>query len=127
VSKRVLAVLERAYRGAVEEQYAHVLWLLWSLQRMGGRVAVLLRGNTTLYARRDQRWPELTIGGCAIPAPGYESSLGGLLADGGAVYVLDDDLRRLRLGLDELSRGVEAVGAAELPALFSSYDTVWYL
>jgi len=127
VSTRVLAVLERAYRGAVEEQYAHVLWLLWSLRRMGGTIAVLLRGNATLYARRDQQWPGLTVGGLAIPGPEYESSLGGLLADGGAVYVVESDLRGLRLQAGELGNGVETVSQADLPHLFSAYDTVWYI
>jgi hypothetical protein len=127
VSPRVLAVLERAYRGTVEEQYAHVLWLLWSLRKFGGTVAVLLRGNATLYARRHQSPPDLTVGGVAVPAPDYEAAVVGLLADGGMVYVVDSDQGRLRLDRGELCAGVETIGSGDLPRLFSSYDAVWYL
>lgn len=127
VTPHVLAVIEKAYRGTVEEQYAHVVWLLWSLRRLGGTIAILLRGNATLYARRDQRCPDLTVGGLAIPSPEYESSIDGLLADGGAVYVLESDLRRLQLDPAALCTGVAAISHADVPRLFFSYDTVWYL
>lgn len=124
---RVLAVLERAYRGTVEEQYAHVLWLLWSLRKLGGTIAVLLRGNATLYARRHQTSPDLTVGGVAVPAPDYEASIEGLLADGGRVYIVDSDRSRLSLDPAELCAGVETIGSGDLPRLFCSYDAVWYL
>jgi hypothetical protein len=127
VIPRVLAVIEKAYRGTVEEQYAHVVWLLWSLRRLGGTIAVLLRGNATLYARKDQRCPDLAVAGLAVPSPEYESTVDGLLSDGGAVYVLESDLERLRLEAGGLCTGVVAIRQADLPRLFLSYDTVWYL
>ncbi len=124
---RTLAIVERAYRGTLEEQYAHILWICWSLRKFGGEIDVLLRGNAVLYARRDQDRPELAIGEVAIPGlPDYLESVEGLLKDGSAVFAAGGDLDRLHLEPGQLHPGVHPVEASELADLFSAYDMIWY-
>jgi len=127
VKAQVLAVLERAYRGALEEQYAHVLWMLLSLLRLGGGIAVLLRGNAALYARRGQAWPALDVAGIRVPPPEYEAGVAGLLETGGSVFVMDADLGALGLTAPDLCAGVTVVTRDDVGRLFSSYASVWYL
>lgn len=123
----MLAVLERAYRGAAEEQYAHVLWMLLSLHRLGAGVALLLRGNAALYAQRGQRWPALEVAGVAVPAPGYEASVVELLGNGGRVYVVGADLDALGLREADLCTGTRIVDEAEAARLIPAFASTWYL
>jgi sulfur relay (sulfurtransferase) DsrF/TusC family protein len=124
---RCLAVLERAYRGALEEQYGHILWICWSICQMNRQIGVLLRGHAALYARCNCPPQSLTISGIAVHLPNYEESIRGLLSQGGTVYVVNADLDRLQLSADQLCSGVRAVDGAELTRLFADYDAVWYL
>lgn len=124
--RRYLGVIERAYRGTVEEQYGHILWICFSLHRMGGPIGVLLRGNAVLYARQDQQQLSMSVGGIPVSLPNYEVSVKGLLAEGAPVYALSSDLDRLQIAPDELCTGVMPIDAAGLPDLFSTYDVIWY-
>lgn len=125
--RRFLVIIERAYRGAVEEQYGHLPWICWSHDRMGGDIGVLLRGNAVFYACRDQRELSLTLGGMTLPnLYDYAASIEGLLADGRPVYVIDSDLARLQLQPGALRPGIERLDERDLTRLFSEYDAVWY-
>lgn len=125
--QRFLIVVEHAYTGAIEEQYGHVLWVCWSHQRMKCQIGVLLRGDAVLYARREQTSLALTVGDVRVSnLYDYLASIEGLLADGGSVYVLGDDLDRFRLDPAELCGGVEVIERSTLAELVASYDTVWY-
>lgn len=125
---RALAVVERAYRGAVEQQYAHVLWLALSLHHRMGGMGVLLRGPAVLYARRGQAAPALDVGRARLGSlPRYEAAVRDLLAAGAPVYV--DAASRRAAGLDEaaLLDGVEDVERERVAAVFAAYDRIWYL
>ena len=123
----MLAIVERAYRGAIEEQYAHILWLTHALRKMQGEVSLLLRGNAVLYARRGQLRPGLAIGGLEVDhLPDYGSALEALLADGVAVYALADDLRRLGVEARGLVPGVEQVELSGMARLCDRHGRIWY-
>jgi sulfur relay (sulfurtransferase) DsrF/TusC family protein len=124
--RRCLAVIERAYRGTLEEQYSHILWICLSLKKMGGQIGVLLRGNAVLYARRDQQQLSLTISDLPVALPDYETSVTGLIDAGTLVYVISANLDQLGLTPDDLCPGVEPIDAADLAQLCSTFDVIWY-
>lgn len=124
---RFLIVVERAYTGFVEEQYSTMPWICWSHQRMGGQVHVLLRSLAVLYALPDQPSSSLTIGGVVVcNTHSYAEDLRRLLAEGGAVSVIREDLRRLRIDAAALLPGVTLVERANLARLCLEHDGVWY-
>jgi hypothetical protein len=124
---RYLAIVERAFRGAVEEQYGHILAATLGFCKMGAPTDLLLRGNAVLYALRLGAHPRLQIGSEAVDTlPDYESALRRLIDGGAAAYVLADDCRRLRLEADRLVPGVREVARGDLASLVAAHDVVWY-
>jgi sulfur relay (sulfurtransferase) DsrF/TusC family protein len=124
--RRCLAVIERAYRGTLEEQYSHILWICLSLKKMGGQIGVLLRGNAVLYAQRDQQHLSLTISGLPVVLPDYEASINGLIDAGALVYVIRANVDQLGLTPGDLCPGVELIDAADLADLCATFDVIWY-
>ncbi len=122
-SKSSLAIVERAYRGSVEEQYGHIVWLSRVMQTLGANTALLLKGDATLYARRDQPRVELSIGDVLVnDISHYESSVEQLLTRGVPVYAWEADL----LPDDVLVPGVQPMRQRDMPLLISRFDCVWY-
>lgn len=124
---RALAVIERAYRGSVEQQYAHVLWLVRSLQGQFD-MSAFLRGTAALYALRNERSPTLALAGRPVLAAlDYEATLRELLAGGVDVYVSAPSLRRLGAMGRTLIDGVRPVEDSELASLCAAHDRFWFL
>lgn len=124
---RLLIIVEHAYRGTVEGQYSHVLWICRSHQRMGGHLGVLLKGNTILYARSSQTDTALTLGEHALThLNDYGASLAALLTEGATVYVFAPDATRLQMDPTDLVPAIRWVHLADVPDLFAQYDSVWY-
>jgi predicted peroxiredoxin len=121
-----LAILERAFRGLVEEQYAHILWTCEGMKALGAPLDVLLRGNAVLYAVRGPTPPAERIAGIDLPQAPLDHAVARLLRRGARVLVDDADCRRLGLGRDALVEGVEIVTEGDLPALVAAHDHVWY-
>lgn len=127
VSKSSLAIIERAYRGSLEEQYGHIVWLTRVMKGMGAATALLLKGDTVMYARRGQPRMALAIGDLTVSdVSHYESSIEELLRLAVPVYAWQPDLARLQLGADSLIEGVVPVGDADMLSLIQRFDCVWY-
>lgn len=127
MSKRSLAIIERAYRGTLEEQYAHILWLTHALRKMRGDIGLLLRGNTVLYALRHQPHMRLSIGTIVIETlPHYETALQDLIADDVRIYVYADDCQRLGITSEQLLPQVQIITLAQFARLCDAYDYIWY-
>jgi sulfur relay (sulfurtransferase) DsrF/TusC family protein len=125
--KRSLAIVERAHRGLVEEQYGHILWLSRIIRKMRAEHGLLLRGNASLAALRGQRsvsidYGHLTLDTVSNPWKTVEC----LVEDGVAVYVVNEDLERLRLTAKPLIQGVVSLDRLQVVELFKSYDCIWY-
>lgn len=126
-SKTSLSIVERAYRGSLEEQYGHIVWLTQIMKAMGAPTSIVLKGDTVLYATRDQPRNGLTLGDIRIDALShYESGIQSLLDLQVPVYAWSSDLERLDLSADELIPGVQALGHAGLIELIRRLDCVWY-
>src|SRR2546426_6556536 len=93
---RSLAIVERAWRGGVEEQYAHILWLARILKRMRSDIGVLLRGNAVGYAVRSTAACGVRIVGIHLDSiHQLDTAVMNLPGDGVPVHVSEHDRDRL--------------------------------
>ena len=124
---RNLAIIERAGRGTIEEQYADILWLCRVLMRMRLPTTVLLRGNAVYYALRKSEPVTLDIAGQQIPAVWQQDrSVAELLHEGVPVYASDEDCRRLAIRAQDLVPGVVRTDLAGIAQLCNAHDRIWY-
>lgn len=125
--KSSLAIVERAYRGSLEEQYGHIVWLSRVMKAMDADHALLLKGDAAMYARKDQPRMTLTIGDLPVSdLSHYESATRQLLAQGVNVYIWQPDVQRLGLSPEQLVEGVQLLDPTGMPALIHRHDCVWY-
>jgi intracellular sulfur oxidation DsrE/DsrF family protein len=124
---RVLAIVERAYRGTIEEQYGNILWLSHILRRLRGEIDVLLRGGAVRYALQNQPRTHLVIGSQSVDTlPHYETELRNLLDSGVSVYVSAADCDRCRVDQNRLIPAVVAVDSPGVAKLFAEHAHVWH-
>ncbi|HZB50305.1 MAG TPA: hypothetical protein VE547_14520 [Mycobacteriales bacterium] len=125
---RTLLIVERAYRGAVEDQFADVLYFVHGLHRQSGGVELALRGAAAGYAVLPDRPPALRVAGRLLGTlPDPRRSVQLLLDDGVAVWTEEPDL--LALGPTAPARlipGVRCLAADEVTARWPSYARVWF-
>ena len=127
MSKKVLQVIESAYRCTIEEQDDPVVWITHAMKGAGADLAVLLRGNAVNYAARGQRVEGLSIGGRAqTQPPKIDEEVAKLIGKGVDVYVVEDDVAERGLERSDLIAGVKPVSRAGLAKLVASYDHVWH-
>lgn len=124
---KTLTVIETGYRATIEEQDDPVMWITHAMRGAGAPVDVLLRANAVNYAVKAQGAPPLSFGARTQKnAPRLSDDVGGLIAEGAAVYVVDEDLAERGLGDDELIAGLTRVRRAELPNLLERFQQVWH-
>lgn len=126
MSKKILSIIETAYRGTLEEQDDPVLWLTQMLQRAGAEIHVLLRGTAVNYAARGQDASGLVFGDKAqTNAPRIDRDLAALLEKGATVYLLAEDAEERGLNPDDLLPGLSKIHQYQLPELLRGFDAVW--
>jgi hypothetical protein len=124
---RTLAIVERAYRGSAETQFADVLYLLRELNRQLGGVDVALRGLGATYALAAGEAPSMRVGERELATlPDPRRSLATLLDEGVAVLVEEPDLAALGATTDRVLPGVQCLPAGEVTALWPEYRAVWF-
>ncbi|MER6623312.1 hypothetical protein [Streptomyces sp. NPDC000931] len=126
---QVLAIVERAYRGAVEKQFVDSLYLAAELNRQLGGMDILLRGQAVTYAARGVRMPSLRLGKRVIDTlTDPRADVRNLLDLGMRVYADESDLISYGLaGEGGCLDGVQPVPADEAAARWSSYRMVCFL
>ena len=123
----MLVIVERAYRGAVEQRYAHVLWLMEALHQQHP-TAVLLRGPAAGYAVDAPPPPPLRLGSGEVEhLPDYRDTMGRLRAAGVRLLVSSSSLDVLELADRALLKGVQPVDDEAIVAVCAYYDHIWYL
>lgn len=126
-SKTSLAIVERAYRAPLEEQYGHILWLSRVLRKMKGEHDILLKGQAVMYARNRQQNVSLEIGGLSIRnLSDYRAALSGFIKQGGNVFAYEKDLVRYSMQDEILLDGIRKSSENDLLRCFEEYDCVWY-
>ena len=120
-------IVERAHRGAVEQRYAHVLWLMEALHQQVP-TAVLLRGHAAGYAVEAPPPPPLRLGpGEVGHLPDYRDTVDRLRAAGVRLLVSTSSLDVLGLAGRPLIEGLEPVDDFAMVALCGEYSHIWYL
>jgi sulfur transfer complex TusBCD TusB component (DsrH family) len=126
MAKKILALVETAYRGTLEEQDDTVLWLTHMLQNAGLDQTVVLAGNAVNYAVRGQDASGLRFGDTALEnPPRIDHDLEQLMDKGVPVYFVSEDASERGIGADRLIDGVKPIARRELPSLLGGYDQVW--
>lgn len=127
MSKKILQVIESAYRCTVEEQDDPVVWITHAMKGAGADLAVLLRGNAVNYAVKGQDATGLSFGGKAqTHPPRIDQDVAKLVGKGVDVYVVEDDASSRGLERTDLVEGIKPVSRSGLPKLFAGYDQVWH-
>lgn len=125
-----LAIVDRAYRGAVEVQFFDTVYGALDFAPLLGRADLALRGlAVTLAVREDAYRPVLRLGaGTLDTLPDYRGGVRALLAAGARVFVDGPDLDRLGFtGPHDLLDGAERVDTNDLAATWAQYEAVWFL
>ncbi|MFE0106743.1 hypothetical protein [Streptomyces sp. NPDC059009] len=127
VEGRVLAIVERGYRGALEKQFFDELYLATELHRQLGGLDILLRGTAVTYALDTGPMPALRIGNRTVdtltdPRQGLRT----LLAAGVGIWVEAAALAALG-SLRPLVEGVRLAAEGELAARWGEYRQICFL
>lgn len=126
-NKTSLAIVERAFRGAIEEQYGHIVWLSRVIRKMGGQTSLLLRGNAVLFAAANVQPLELRVGDVVVKdLPHYETTLGKMAVEGVPLYAFRPDCDRLGISRDRLIPEIKLIDEKDLSRLCAEHDCVWY-
>jgi sulfur relay (sulfurtransferase) DsrF/TusC family protein len=127
MTRKVLNIIETAYRATLEEQDDTVIWLTHAMKGAGAEMDVLLRGNAVNYAVKGQDASGLAFGEKRqTQPPRLDEDVAKLIAKGTKVYLIREDLVERGIDQEELISGVEMVSRQELPKLFAGYDQVWH-
>jgi sulfur transfer complex TusBCD TusB component (DsrH family) len=124
---KILSVVERAYRGTVEEQDDTVLWFAWTVKKAGAPMDVLLRGNAVNYAIEGQDASGLTFGNVSFGGPVViEHDLQSMMKDGIQVYAVKEDLESRGIDPPRLLKGIQLISSQEIASLLSQFDQIWH-
>ena len=125
--KKILQVIETAYRATIEEQDDTCVWITHAMKGAGADLGVLLTGNAVNYAVAGQDASGLRFGEKRqTQPPDLAGDVAALVKKGVDVY-LDEDACAER-GLDRSGRieGLKPIRRAGFAALFGTYDEVWH-
>lgn len=127
MARKILQVIESAYRGTLEEQDDTVIWLTHAMKGAGGEFNVLLRGNAVNYAVKGQDAAGLAFGARKqTQPPRIEDDLAKLLGKGVDVYVIEEDVADRGIETGDLIAGVKSISRKGMPKLFASFEQIWH-
>jgi hypothetical protein len=127
MGRKVLQIIESAYRCTIEEQDDPAVWITLAMRGAGAELGLLLRGNAVNYAAVGQDAGGLSFGGRAqTQPPRLDHEVARLLGKGVPVFVVEEDARARGLDGEALVAGVTLVARAGLPALLAGYDQAWH-
>jgi sulfur relay (sulfurtransferase) DsrF/TusC family protein len=125
--KKILQVVESAFRATIEEQDDTVIWLTHAMRGAGGEFGVLLRGNAVNTAVRGQDPSGLAFGDrVQRHQTDLADDIARLIGKGVRVSVVREDLAERGLSPEDLIAGLELVPRDSLPDLFEAFDLVWH-
>jgi sulfur relay (sulfurtransferase) DsrF/TusC family protein len=125
--KKILQVVESAFRATLEEQDDTVVWLTHAMRGAGGELGVLLRGNAVAMAVTGQDASGLSFGDrVQRHHTDLAADLASLVGKGVPVSVVAEDLAERGLTREDLIAGLDIIPRAAVPDLFERYDHVWH-
>ena len=127
MANKTLQIIESAYRGTIEEQDDTVIWLTHAMKGQGADLDVLLKGNAVNYAVKGQDASGLQFGAKQqTQPPRIEDEVARLTEKGIAVFVVEEDVKRLGIDTKDLIGGLKMVSRNGIAGLFSGYDRIWH-
>lgn len=127
MGKKVLNIVESAYRATLEEQDDTILWLTHALKGAGADIDVLLRGNAVNYVVKGQDASGLRFGErIQTQPPRLDDDVAKLVSKGVKVLVVADDLAERGVEAADLIANIEQLPRTEIAKLIESYDRVWH-
>jgi hypothetical protein len=127
MAKKILQVVESAYRATVEEQDDTVIWFTGAIRAAGADVSILLRGNAVGYAVRGQDASGLAFGDWKqTQPPDIAGDVAKLAARGVEVSVVEEDLVERGLEPPDLLASVTVVRRADVAGLVARHDAIWH-
>jgi sulfur relay (sulfurtransferase) DsrF/TusC family protein len=125
MAKKLLHIVESAYRATLEEQDDTIVWLTHAMKGAGANVDLLLRGNAVNYASRGQDASGLAFGEKRqTQPPKLDEDLAKLAPKEVKLYIVEEDVNERGLEPKELIAGLQSVSRANLAKLFAQYDLV---
>ena len=127
MTKRILSILETAYRATLEEQDDTVVWLARAMTAAGAQLTVVLRGGAVSYAARGQNASGLVLGDRRqAQPPRVDRELTSLAQSGVDVLAVEEDVALRGLEGDDLIEGVRLIPYRTLAQLCAAHDQVWH-
>ncbi len=127
MAKKILHIIETAYRATIEEQDDPVLWISHAMKGAGAHLAVLLRGEAVNYAVKGQDASGLSFGAKKqTQPPRLERDISSLIDKGVDVQIVEDDVAKMGLEKSDLIPAVKGVKEAGIPSLMNNFDLVWH-
>jgi len=127
--RRGLAIVEQAYRGAVETQFADALYCAFLFHSHLGGLDLLLRGAAVTYALPAAPASALRIGRHNVTTLNDPRTGLAVLIDAGVrIWVEERDLHAHGIDADRpLMAGVRTVSPGEMATRWSQYRGVFFL
>jgi len=125
--KKILHIVESAYRATIEEQDDTVLWFTHAMKGAGADVSVLLRGNAVNYAVEGQDASGLSFGARKqTQPPRLDADVAKLASKGVEVFYIAEDAQARGLQATDLIGGPKSLAKNELPGLLARFDLVFH-
>lgn len=128
MSKKVLSVIDTAYRATQEEQDDAGLWMTAAAKNAGVEdVTVLLTGNAVNYAVKEIDLDPMTLGGGSVPHPFDAAGDIQRMADKGIeFFLIREDAEERGIDPDTMLSCVEAISRSQLAGFVDGYDSIWH-
>ncbi|MEW5851538.1 MAG: hypothetical protein AB2A00_22300 [Myxococcota bacterium] len=127
MAKKVLQIIETAYRATLEEQDDPVVWITHAMKGAGADLHVLLRGAAVNYAVKGQDASGLSFGARQqTQPPRLDDDVAKLVGKGVEVFLVQEDVAERGLEGSDLISGIKPIPRASVPKLLGGYDQVWH-
>lgn len=127
MSKRVLSVIDTAYRACQEEQDDAGLWFSAAVRNAGVDVTILLSGNAVNYALEGHRAEPFTVGAATVAHPfDPPRDIERMAEKGAQFFLVREDADERGIAPDECIGAIEPISRSALAELVEQYDDVWH-
>lgn len=127
MAKKILCVVDTAYRATLEEQDDTALWFTAACKGAGADLTVLLTGNAVNYTVISQKAQSLQFGAAGIPhPPKMDNDLKRLVEKDVPVFYVRDDAEERGISSDKIIGEAEAIARGQLAKFIDQFDHIWH-
>ena len=127
MAKKILHIVESAYRATCEEQDDTVIWFTHAMKGAGAEVSVVLRGNAVNYALEGQDASGLAFGAKKqTQPPTLDADVAKLAGKGVEIFFVAEDAAERGLDPQGFVAGPKSIARRELAALLGRHDLVFH-